>query len=143
VDGFDVDRFERSLFDDAWNRPSLAALASRHATDFRFDGPTGRRFSGVGAYLDLVSSLRGPFPDLDLQVDEVYWMGNERDGFLVAVRWSADATHAAPGIYGEPTGSEVQIWGITQHRIRDGRITHEWMLFNELDLMMQIAAARR
>jgi predicted ester cyclase len=41
-----------------------------------------------------------------------------------------------------PTGRAVQIWGITQHKIVNGKIVAEWMLFNELDLMMQIAAAR-
>jgi predicted ester cyclase len=46
-------------------------------------------------------------------------------------------------IYGEPTGREVQVWGITQNQILGGRIVREWMLFNELDLMMQIAAARQ
>jgi hypothetical protein len=35
-----------------------------------------------------------------------------------------------------------KIWGITQHQIVNGKIVCEWMLFNELDLMMQIAAAR-
>ena len=36
----------------------------------------------------------------------------------------------------------VQIWGITQNQVIGGRIVKEWMLFNELDLMMQIAASR-
>jgi predicted ester cyclase len=70
----------------------------------------------------------------------VYWMGNEREGFLTSERWSAEGTHTGAGFYGEPTGKTVQIWGITQHQIVDGRIVAEWMLFNELDLMMQIAA---
>ena len=31
---------------------------------------------------------------------------------------------------------------MTQHKIINGRIVNEWLLFNELDVMMQIAAAR-
>jgi predicted ester cyclase len=91
----------------------------------------------------MMVDLNAAFPDLEHQVDEVYWMGNEQEGFLTSERWSASGTHLGAGIYGEPTGREVQIWGITQHRIVDGKITREWMLFNELDLMMQIAAARQ
>ena len=79
---------------------------------------------------------------MELQVDEVYWMGNERDGYLTSERWSATATHSGAGLYGSPTGCEVQIWGINQHKILNGKIVSEWMLFNELDLMMQIEAAR-
>ena len=36
----------------------------------------------------------------------------------------------------------MQIWGITQQQVANGRIVAEWMLFNELDLMMQLAAGR-
>ncbi len=70
-------------------------------------------------------------------------MGNDGDGWLVATRWSADGTHDRGGRYGDPTGAACQIWGITQHRIENGRIRKEWQLFNEFDLMMQIARARR
>ena len=69
-------------------------------------------------------------------------MGNDAEGYLSSARWSATARHSGNGIYGAATGRPVTIWGITQHEIRAGRITREWMLFNELDLMMQIAAAR-
>ncbi len=69
-------------------------------------------------------------------------MGNELDGFLSSERWSATGTHRGAGLYGPASGCEVQVWGITQHKIINGRIVREWMLFNELDLMMQIAAAR-
>jgi predicted ester cyclase len=90
----------------------------------------------------LIAALRSAFPDLSFQVDEVYWMGNEQEGFLSMERWSVDATHGGPGPYGMPTGQPVTIWGITQREIRDGRITREWMLFNELDLLMQLETAR-
>ena len=82
------------------------------------------------------------FPDLILQIDEIYWMGNEIDGYLSSTRWSATGTHTGNGNYGDPTDTTVQIWGITQNQVIGGRIVNEWMLFNELDLMMQIAASR-
>jgi hypothetical protein len=69
-------------------------------------------------------------------------MGNDDDGYLTSERWSATGTHRGNSLYGPASGCEVQIWGITQHRIEHGRIVQEWMLFNELDLLMQIAAAR-
>jgi hypothetical protein len=69
-------------------------------------------------------------------------MGNELSGFLSSVRWSATGTHQGDGLYGPASGCVVQIWGITQQKIVNGRIAAEWMLYNELDLMMQIAASR-
>ena len=141
IDGFDVDRFSRSLWDSLWNQRDYDALSSAYDPQFAFAGPTDRKFSGVRAYGDLVSSLLDAFPDLQMQVDEVYWMGNDSDDYLTSVRWSADATHSGPGMFGEPTNKPVQIWGITQQHIRSGKVISEWMLFNELDLLMQLAAS--
>ena len=78
------------------------------------------------------------FPDLILQIDDIYWMGNDADGYLVSVRWSLVGTHRGMGIYGAPTGRRVNMWGITQHEIKDGVIRKEWMLFNEFAVMQQI-----
>ncbi len=87
-----------------------------------------------------MNELRSVFPDLQLQVDEVYWMGNELDGWLISTRWSAEGTHLGDGIYRSPTGRICQLWGITQWQVLNGVIQKEWQLFNELDLMMQILA---
>ena len=112
----------------------------RDDANLTFRGPTDRVFSGVAPYQEFLSSIVAAFPDLELQVDEVYWMGNDKDGYLTSERWSAMGTHSGAGIYGDPTNRPTQLWGITQHEIVDGRIVKEWMLFNELDLMMQLAS---
>jgi len=141
IAGFDVDRFARTTLDKLWNRRDYDALSARYDANFAFVGPTNRAFSGVEPYHEFLSSLGTAFPDLELQVDEVYWMGNDKDGYLTSERWSATGTHSGDGLYGAPTNRPVQLWGITQHKIVDGRIVEEWMLFNELDLMMQLATA--
>jgi predicted ester cyclase len=140
--GFDVDRFTRETMEMLWNRRDYTTISSSYAPGFTFRGATDRAFSGEDAYVAMLVDLGTAFPDLEHQVDEVYWMGNENEGFLASGRWSATGTHLGAGIYGEPTGQEVQVWGITQHKIVNGKIVAEWMLFNELDLMMQIASAR-
>ena len=140
IDGFDIDRVARRTIDELWNRRNLDALTAAYAAGFEFAGPTDRKFSGADSYREFLGSIHGAFPDLEVQVDEVYWMGNDADGYLTSERWSAEGTHTGPGLYGEPTGKSVQIWGITQHEIVGGRIVREWLLFNELDLMMQLAA---
>ncbi|MGR3493216.1 MAG: ester cyclase, partial [Shimia sp.] len=140
VDGFDPDAFTRDLHDNLWNgdRASL----SLYADDIPFEGTTNRKFSGTGALDNYIGEIRDCFPDLALQVDEVYWMGNDTDGYLIATRWSAEGTHSGGTLYREPTGARCQIWGITQQRVKDGKVEQEWQIFNELDLMMQIAKAR-
>jgi len=142
ISGFDVDRFARTNFDKLWNRHEYDALSTSYDPNFAFRGPTNRAFSGFKPYQEFLSSIETAFPDLELQVDEVYWMGNDDEGYLSSERWSATGTHSGDGIYGAPTNRPVRIWGITQHKIIEGRIVEEWMLFNELDLMMQLASTR-
>ncbi len=142
IDGFDADRFVRQAFDQVWSRRTLDGLDTLYAPGFEFTGPTSRKSAGHAALGGALSVIWNAFSDLDARVDEVYWMGNEAEGFLVSTRWSAEGTHDGGSLYGEPTGKVVQIWGIAQQEIRDGRITREWLLFNEFDVLMQIAAAR-
>ncbi|MEM6985103.1 MAG: ester cyclase [Pseudomonadota bacterium] len=141
VDGFDPDAFARSVHDNVWNGAG-DSLDTHYSDDFPFEGTTCRAFSGREAYRQYVDELRSAFPDLQLQVDEVYWMGNAAEGWLISTRWSAEGTHTGESLYRDPSHAACQIWGITQWRVVDGHITQEWQLFNEFDLMMQIARAR-
>jgi len=142
VSGFDIDAFARKTMNQIWNERDYSHLDAIYVPGFSFQGPTQRQSEGRGAYKTLLQTLFVTFPDLQLQVDEVYWMGNDEDGYMTSERWSATATHLGSALYGQATGTPVQIWGITQHHVQDGKIVSEWMLFNELDVMMQIAKSR-
>ena len=142
IEGFDVDAFARNTSNQLWNKCDYSVLQTAYKSDFHFEGASNRKFSGYIEYRKMMHDLSTAFPDLKLQMDEVYWMGNDEEGYLSSERWSATATHGGDGIYGLATNVSVQIWGITQHKICNGHIEKEWMLFNELDLMMQIHAAR-
>ena len=141
VEGFDPDAFARSLHDNIWNGDG-SAIAENCDSGLRFEGTTERRFTGADAYCAYVTELREAFPDLRLQVDEVYWMCDDENNCLISTRWSAEGSHTGGGIYRDPTGAACQIWGITQWRVEEGKVQREWQLFNEFDLMMQIASAR-
>ncbi|MEM6897672.1 MAG: ester cyclase, partial [Pseudomonadota bacterium] len=142
VDSFDPDAFARALHDNLWNGDG-SMLTERYAPDVPVEGTTDRQFTGTDALGAYVGELKDAFPDLKLQVDEVYWMGNDADGYLISTRWSAEGTHGGGMLYGDPTQARCQIWGITQQRVTGGVVEQEWQLFNELDLMMQIAKARQ
>jgi hypothetical protein len=143
VSGFDVDAFSRANFNAIWNDKYYKCLAESYSDDCEFYGTSDRKFSSPDSYQGFVEQMHATFPDLRLQVDEVYWMGNDDDGYLSSVRWSATAKHFGAALYPNPEGREVQLWGISQQRIRRGKIECEWALFNELDLMMQLAAHRK
>lgn len=138
TNGFDVEDFIRVTYHNIWNRRMLGTVRAAYLPTFRFRGSTGRTYYGRGEYQSFILSMLAMFPDLALQIDEIYWMGNDQDGYLTSVRWSLVGTHRGAGIYGLPSGRPVHLWGISQHRINKGKIVEEWTLFNEFSLMQQI-----
>ena len=137
-DGFDVEDFLRRTYHYVWNWRMLGKIDDAYAPNLRFHGSTNREYYGRGEYSAFILSLMAMFPDLALQIDDVYWMGNDAQGYLASVRWSLNGTHRGAGIYGAPTGRQIYMWGISQHQIIGGRIVEEWMLFNEFQVMQQI-----
>ena len=144
VEGFDPDRFVRELHDALWGHGDAGAVDRFYADDATFEGVSDVSHRGRAAYKAMVEGSRSIFSDPDFRVDEVYWMGNDEEGYSIVTRWSQTPLHSGDSeVYGPATDARVQIWGITQQEVRDGRVVREWMLFNELDVMMQIVAARR
>lgn len=130
--------FAESVFNNIWNRRDLSVMEKVYAENVGYVGSTDRVFKGIGQLRSFNLSILAMFPNLALNIDEVYWMGNSKEGIAMSVRWSATGRHLGFGVYGKPSGKEVQFRGITQWDIRDGKIQNEWTLFNELGVLMQI-----
>ena len=136
--GEGIEHFVRALFHDTYNRRDLSAIDRAYAPNVRWHGGSLREGYGRADVRTMARALMATFPDLGLHVDEVYWMGNEAEGFSVSVRWTAIGTHRGLGLYGAPTGRRVHLWGLDQLYIRDGRIVEQWALFNEFDVLGQL-----
>jgi predicted ester cyclase len=135
---FDVENFVRALFHNVYNRRDLHTIDRTYAPTVRWKGTSNRAGYGCNDVKGMARALLATFPDLGLQVDEVYWMGNEADGYRVSVRWTAAGTHRGYALYGRPTGRRVHLWGINQLYITNARVSEDWMMFNEFDVMAQI-----
>ena len=134
----DIREFTHAAFHSVWNRRDLSALDRLYSPSVVYEGASGRTYQGIGQIRSFVLSMLAMFPNLAVTVDDLYWMGNSEDGYLVSARWSAVGAHRGNGPYGEPTGRETQIWGITQWQIKEHRIQREWTLFNEFGVLMQL-----
>ena len=130
--------FVHAAFNSIWNRRDFSAMDRVFAPSVVFEGSTGRVYRGVGQLRSHVMSMIAMFPNLSISVEDLYWMGNPKDGFLVSVRWGGLGAHRGNGAYGEPTGREVHIWGITQWLIEDNQVQKEWTVFNEFGILMQL-----
>jgi hypothetical protein len=135
---FDVEHFVRALWHNLYNRRDLSAVDRAYLPTARWKGTSDRVGHGREDVKGMARALLATFPDLGMQVDAVHWMGNERDGYRVSVRWTAQGTHRGHALYGEPTGRRVLLWGINHLYVAGGRITEDWHMFNEFDVMSQI-----
>ncbi len=137
-DSDDVEGFVRALFHNLYNRRDLSAIDRAYAPNVQWHGTSNREGHGRGDVRSMARKLLATFPDFGLEVDEVYWMGNARDGWSIAVRWTGGGTHDGHVLYGAPTGRRVRIWGMSQLYVRQGRIVEDWSLFNEFDVMTHL-----
>lgn len=136
--GFDIEDFVRALWHNVYNRRDLSAVDRAYAGNVRWHGASNRAGYGRQDVKGMARSLMATFPDLGMHVDEVYWMGNDHEGYRVSLRWTALGTHRGYALYGEPTGRRTHLWGISQLYVAGGRITEEWSMFNEFDVMAQL-----
>ena len=133
-----VREFVHSIFNTIWNRRNFSAIDHVYSDNIVFEGSTGRLFKGKKQLRSFIISIVASFPDLALSIEDIYWMGNEQDGYLVSIRWGAIGAHKGNGYYGAPTDKECYLWGITQWQIENNKIIKEWTAFNEFGILMQL-----
>lgn len=136
--GDSPEAFVRAALHNIWNRRDFSLMETVYAPSVLFQGTGNRAYHGVGQLRSFMLSQLAMFPDLSFTIDDLYWMGNAKDGFLVAIRWSMDGTHRGNGRYGAPTGRETNLWGITHWVIDNNVVTKEWTCFNEFGVLMQL-----
>ena len=74
------------------------------------------------------------FPDFNATVEDVIAEGDK-----AVTRWTIRGTHQGEiEEFGSPTGKQVEIKGITIHRIEDGKILEEWERYDNLSVMRQL-----
>ncbi|MCK5207633.1 MAG: ester cyclase, partial [Cyclobacteriaceae bacterium] len=77
-------------------------------------------------YKEYVTSTRTSFPDFEATIDELIIKGNKSIG-----RWTVTGTNTGP--YGElpPTGKKITISGVTMGHVVDGKVSEQWMFYNQ------------
>ena len=138
----DLRGFVAAAFQRIWNGRDFAAMAEVYDARLEVEMSTGRAYHDLGQLRSHVMSVVAMFPNLAMRIDDLYWMGNAEDGYLVSIRWGAVGAHRGHGPYGPPTGREVHLWGITQWHVERTaagmRVRREWTTFNEFGILMQI-----
>jgi predicted ester cyclase len=122
------------IFDEVINDGNLAAApevtSPTTVIHVPFEGPT----VGPHALQALVGGLRGGFPDLVLEIDFEFGIGDR-----IASRWrSIRQTHLGPYRGLPPTGRHVVTTGIDIFRFENQRVEELWMEMDQLSAVRQM-----
>lgn len=87
--------------------------------------------------------LRASFPSAEFKIHHEIGRDDPAMAPRAAVRWSLTGTHDGWGAFGEPTGAEVHVMGITQAEfgslgVAPARLRREWTLIDETAIWKQI-----
>jgi len=122
------------VFDEIFNQGKFQVASEIYAPDFQNHGL--RRSVDLRTDQEAVHAEKKAFPDLRMSVQEMIAEGDK-----VAVLWTFQGTHTGSGYEGlPPTGTRVEVRGITIWRIVDGRIVEEWSSFSETGAYLRMFA---
>jgi steroid delta-isomerase-like uncharacterized protein len=81
-----------------------------------------------------VSTFFDAFPDINITLEDVIAEGDQ-----AVTRYTIRGTHRGETEeFGPPTGRQMEVEGITIHRIEGGKIVEEWERYDNLSVMQQL-----
>jgi steroid delta-isomerase-like uncharacterized protein len=127
--------FQR-YFDVVANEGNLDVADEIFASDYQHHDPANpdpRPMIGSQAVKDHLTSLRGAFPDLIFDIDDIV-----AEGEGIVVRWTARGTNDGD-YFGMPaTGKKIEITGMNTWVTRDGKAIEGWVNRDDMGLMQQL-----
>ena len=134
----EVENLVRRAIHETWNWRLLNKVEDYYVPNYICESASGRRFYGRNQYTNYILSLLSPFPDMAISVDHFCALADGPNRYRTATRWTMRGTHTGPGVYGQPTGQQIYIIGVTHHLIENGKFVQEWTLFDEFALLKQL-----
>lgn len=80
-----------------------------------------------------VSTFFDAFPDLNVTIEDEI-----AEGEKVVTRWTIHGTHQDELMGIAPTEKQIELQGITIHRIEGDKIVEEWERYDNLGMMQQL-----
>ena len=100
--------------------------------------PGGAQGHGWVDAANFWGDVRSCFPEATLQVHHRIGRVDAGLGERAALRWSLTGTHAGDGRFGEASGAEVHVMGISHAEFGPWGLRREYVLFDEVAIWRQI-----
>jgi steroid delta-isomerase-like uncharacterized protein len=115
------------------NQQNSDAIDELYTPDFVWHEPD-QDIQGPEEGKQFLRMYLSAFPDLHCSVEDVIAEGDE-----FVTHWTMSGTHQGEiEEFGPPTDKQVEIKGITVHRIEGGKIAEEWERYDNLSVMQQL-----
>jgi steroid delta-isomerase-like uncharacterized protein len=123
----------RSSWEEIVNKQNPQAIEEVYAPNFVWHEPD-QDIQGYEQAKQFVSAFFKGFPDINISVEDVIAEGDK-----AVTRYTIRGTHQGETEeFGPPTEKQMELKGITVHRIEDGKIVEEWEAYDNLSVMQQL-----
>ncbi|HET7890470.1 MAG TPA: ester cyclase [Candidatus Sulfotelmatobacter sp.] len=125
----------RRWFQEVWNEGRIQTVYELLSPAAVATGQRGAeaKIRGPEEFEKFVREIRGAFPDIKVNVEDVFGAGDK-----VVLRWSAAMTHTGEGLGIPASNRTVRSRGITIARIEGGKIVEGWDNWDQLGMLEQI-----
>ncbi len=131
------------FIDQAWNGRNLEKVDDFWVRDLVLHTVGYRTVIRPEGYRRALLKLIRPFPAAQFEVRDVQTNHDPRYGGLrVAVLWKLTGRYNGAPDYGPATDSPIDLLGISQFLVQNGRLVKEVRLYDDIALRAQIAARR-
>jgi predicted ester cyclase len=130
----------QALQEDLWNASAIKRVAECYHPAISVAAPSGETVVGHAGVEGLLFDYLSSFPGARFETEHLILREDAGRPARVALRWSLTGEHRGRGRFGEPTGKPIYIMGINHAEIRDGQVTAEWVLIDEIAVWKQILA---
>lgn len=135
------EQFVRAALQNIWNARMLGDTKLLYAENARLHASARCDYDGAEQIARFFMEVLGSMPDAKICVD--YTCSNSMlAGDHVAARWMIAGTHSGSALWGEPTSAPLLILGESHYRFVDGKVMEEWLVFDELSVLIQVERAR-
>ena len=114
-----------------------AAGAMSPAVELRW--PSNRRGFGRGYWIGCAMQLSAMLHGRAFRIGHAAARPLPHGDVAVALRWTLAGRHAGLGPWGEPSGRELVLLGVSHYRLRDGLVVEDVTVFDEVAAMRQAA----
>ena len=117
---------------EVWNSGNLGELDAIISSNYVYHSNQSPDANGLEGLKKVISGFRTSYPDVKIVLDDEIYSENG-----AACKWELTGTNTGPGDF-PATGKSVKQWGVSILHFANGKITGEWVAFDNQSFMTQL-----